>query len=141
MKINISAPTQTENGIHVVVTVLNGATEIMSKHINASDYEDLRSQLTNIKTKVKKDALEVAKVTAGEFTAFIAEKVLTDEELKAQEISAKRAELEQELQRAKKDAEITELAKTDTDLADKLAEYNTVLSTDAVSVDPVVIVK
>lgn len=124
MKINITTPTQTENGIHAVITVTNDTTEIMSRHIDASDYEDLRAKLTDIKTKVESDAVELAKVSVGEFTAFVVEVAQTQDEIKAQEIASKRIELDQELDRAKKDAEIAQLAKTDADLAAKLGEFN-----------------
>lgn len=126
MKINILNKTQTEYGFKVQVAVTDGAKELLSKIIDATSAEDLCVKLTDLKDKVNSNTIEMEKVSLGEYTTFAPEKVLTPEEIKEEEIAQKRYELNKELERAKKDAEIADLAKTDSDLAEKLQEFKAI---------------
>lgn len=114
----------------VTVDVEDGGREVLSKVVEARSKNELDNTLANILTLAEQVESDFTLVEEGVWTPPVepAPEPTPDptaEELKQQQISALEMELEQEYERAKKDKEMAELAKTDTKLAEKIAEVET----------------
>ncbi len=118
----------------VVARVMDKDKEIASRRLTARSLAELENTTQNYLQVVTQAQADFEAVTEGEWAPPTPEPVPepvppTEEELKAQDISAKEMELEQEIERAKREREAAELAQSDTGVADKLAELEALRNT------------
>lgn len=109
------------------VAVMEGETELFGRPLTARSKQELDGTIANLYREVNKIDEEIAKVEIGTWTPPTPEPTPepvppTAEELKAKEISAKEMELQEEIERAKREREVAELAQADAGVASKLAE-------------------
>jgi hypothetical protein len=116
-----------DDRILVTVAVKEGSKELFGRTLAVRSERELNGTLANLLNERTNVEVEAEKIVVGKWTPPTPQTIEertppTAEELKAQEISAKEQELQEEIERAKREREVAELAQSDAGVQSKLAE-------------------
>jgi len=123
MEIRIESVQKIEDKIKAVVAVFDSEEKLYSRHYTVRTKSELDKELANLEYWLSQRDVEIAQIITGKWTKPKHEVIhtkQTPEQIKAQAIDQAQYDVDEALERARKDKEVIELAKTDTHLADKL---------------------